>query len=121
MTPAPHHRPERLAALLHQTLAEALANRVKDPRVGFVTVTGVDVSPDGGHAAVWVSVMGTEEEKTSAMEGLNSARGFLRSHLAKALTLRTTPELHFQLDRGLEHAQRIEQLLAQIRRDETPS
>ena len=121
MTPAPHHRPERLAALLHQTLAEALANRLKDPRVGFVTLTGVDVSLDGGHATVRVSVMGTEEEKTSAMEGLNSARGFLRSHLARALGLRTTPELHFQLDRGLEHAQRIEQLLAQLRRDETAS
>lgn len=121
MSPAPHHRPERLAALLQQTLAEALANRVKDPRVGFVTVTGVEVSPDGGHATVRVSVMGTEEEKTSAMEGLTSARGFLRTHLARELSLRTTPELHFQLDRGLEHAQRIEQLLAQLRRDEQAS
>jgi len=63
--------------------------------------------------------MGTEEDKTSAMAGLNSARGFLRTHLAKALTLRTTPEIHFQLDRGLEHAQRINQLLAELRRDET--
>ena len=121
MSPIPHHRPERLAALLQQTLAEALANRVKDPRVGFVTLTGVEVSPDGGHATVRVNVMGTEEEKASAMEGLNSARGFLRSHLAHALTLRITPELHFHLDRGLEHAQRIEQLLAQLRRDETAS
>lgn len=121
MSPAPHHRPERLAALVHETLAEALANRIKDPRVGFVTLTGVDVSHDGGHATVRVSVMGTEEEKASAMTGLNSARGFLRSHLARALTLRTTPELHFQLDRGLEHAQRINQLLAELRRDETQS
>jgi ribosome-binding factor A len=55
------------------------------------------------------------------MAGLNSARGFLRSHLARALALRATPELHFQLDRGLEHAQRIDQLLAQLRRDETAS
>lgn len=121
MSPVPHHRPERLAALLHHTLAEALANRVKDPRVGFVTLTGVEVSADGGHATVRVSVMGTAEEKASAMVGLTSARGFLRSHLAHALSLRNTPELHFQLDRGLEHAQRIEQLLAQLRRDETAS
>jgi ribosome-binding factor A len=121
VSPVPHHRPERLAALLHETLAEALAHRVKDPRVGFVTLTGVEVSPDGGHATVRVSVMGTEEEKASAMAGLNSARGFLRSHLARALALRATPELHFQLDRGLEHAQRIDQLLAQLRRDETAS
>ncbi len=121
MSPTPHHRPERLAALLRETLAQALTSQVKDPRVGFVTVTGVAVSPDGGHATVRVSVMGTEEEKASAMAGLDSARGFLRSHLARALSLRSTPELHFQLDRGLEHAQRINQLLAELKRGETSS
>jgi ribosome-binding factor A len=121
MTPAPRHRPERLAAVLQETLARALATQVKDPRVGFVTITAVEISPDASHATVRVSVMGTEEEKTSAMTGLDSARGFLRTHLARALRLRNTPELHFRLDRGLEHAQRINQLLAQLKRDETSS
>lgn len=121
MTRAARHRPQRLAALIQQTLALALTAELKDPRVGFVTLTGVTVSSDATHAAVRVSVLGSEEEKTRAMEGLESARGFLRSHLAKALRMRTTPELHFQLDRTLERAQRIDQLLSDIKRSETSS
>lgn len=119
MTPARRHRPERLAALVHQTIADALATKVKDPRVGFVTVTGVSASPDGQYATVRVSVMGTEEEKGRALEGLESARGFLRSHLAHALRLRVAPELRFELDRGLEHAQRIDRILHELRREES--
>ncbi|MBI2072415.1 MAG: 30S ribosome-binding factor RbfA [Gemmatimonadetes bacterium] len=110
-----------MAALLRETLAEALATHVKDPRVGFVTLTGVTVSLDGSHAAIRVSVMGTEDQKAGALAGLESARGFLRTHLAGALSLRTVPELHFQLDRGLEHAQRINQLLAQLKRSDASS
>ena len=121
MRRAPSHRPERLAALIQQTLAETLAARVKDPRVGFVTVTGVSVSPDGTHARVRVSVLGEAEVKARAIEGLESARGFLRSRLARVLNLRATPELVFELDRGLEHAQHIGRLLADLKRDEPPS
>lgn len=121
MARAPKHRPERIAGLIQETVAAALAKEVKDPRVGFVTVTGVTVSPDGGHATVRVSVMGTDDEKTRALAGLESARGFLRSHLARSLTLRTTPDLRFELDRGLEHAAHIERLLAQIRHPEGQS
>ena len=113
------HRPERLAALVQETVARALATEVKDPRVGFVTVTGVSVTADGAHATVRVSVLGSEEEKATALAGLASARGFLRTHLAHTLPLRTAPELRFELDRGLEHAQQIDRLLADIRRDET--
>ena len=104
-------RPERVAALIQQQLALALQAHLKDPRIGFVTITSVTVSPDVSHAQVRVAVMGTEEEKSSAMEGLASARGFLRSRLAKALPLRTAPDLHFHLDRGLEHTARIDTLL----------
>jgi ribosome-binding factor A len=116
-----HHRPERLAALVHETLAEAIVTALKDPRVGFVTITGVRVTQDGQQATVRVSVLGTEEDKGRAIEGLDWARGFLRSYLAERLELRVTPELRFELDRGLEHAQRIDALLDQIRRDGTPS
>lgn len=115
---APHHRPERLAALVQEALAEAIATRVKDPRVGFVTITGVQVTQDGSHATVRVSVLGDEDEKAAALEGLQSARGFLRSRLAKTLTLRVTPDIAFVLDRGIEHAQRINQVLADLKRDE---
>lgn len=120
MTPSPRHRPERLAALVQETLAEVVATRVKDPRVGFVTITGVQVAPDGSHAHVRISVLGDEAAKQQALEGLQSARGFLRSELARQLTLRVTPDLHFTLDRGLEHAQRIEQVLADLKRESPP-
>ena len=111
------HRPERLAALIHEELALALTTLIKDPRVGFVTITQVHVTPDGKHATVSVSVLGEEEEKQRAMDGLAHARGFLRTRLADALSVRTIPELQFELDRGLEHARRIDELLAQARRD----
>ena len=107
------HRPERIAALIHQHLALALQGLLKDPRVGFVTITSVRVSPDASHAHIRVAALGEEDEKASAMEGLASARGFLRSHLARALSLRTMPELHFHLDRGIEHAARIAELLGE--------
>lgn len=112
------HRPERLAALIHESVANALTLELKDPRVGFVTVTGVTVSPDGSHATVRVSVLGDDATKASAMEGLTSAKGFLRTHLARTLPLRSTPELQFELDRGLEHAARIDTILAKLKREE---
>lgn len=115
------HRQERVATMIQHVLAQALATRVKDPRVGFVTVTGVSVSADLSHATARVSVMGTDEEKENALNGLESARGFLRSVIASASDLRTTPELHFALDRGLEHANRIDELLTDIKRNERES
>src|SRR5438477_3534477 len=109
------HRPERVAELIRHAVAEFLTGNVRDPRIGFVTVTGVDVSADLSHAHVRVSVMGTEEEKATSLEGLASAARFLRAQVAKALPLRTTPELHFELDRGLEHAQHIAQVLRNLK------
>ena len=104
--------------MIRQILAQALATRVKDPRVGFVTITGVSVSKDLSHATARVSVMGSEEERSEAMTGLESASGFLRSVIANSADLRITPELHFVLDRGLEHAHRIDKLLNDIKRNE---
>src|SRR2546425_1238169 len=111
----PAHRPERLAELIRQTVAAFLTGNVRDPRIGFVTVTGVEVSADLSHATVSVSIMGTEEEKATSFEGLASAARFLRAQLSQELRLRTSPELHFRLDRGLEHAQRIEQVLRELK------
>lgn len=118
MTRSSKHRPERVAALIQETVAGALATSLKDPRVGFVTITGVTVSPDVSHATLRVSVMGSEDEKAKALEGLESARGFLRSRVAHTLSLRIAPELHFEVDRGLEHARRIDSILDQIKRNE---
>ena len=113
----PKHRPERLGELIRQTVAAFLTGNVRDPRIGFVTVTKVEVSPDLGHARVWVSIMGTEEERARSLEGLGSAARFLRAQLSRELQLRTTPELHFELDRGLEHAARIDEVLRKIKEE----
>ena len=111
------HRPERVSELIRHTVAAFLTSNVRDPRIGFVTVTGVEVSPDLAHARVRVSVMGAEEEKTRSLEGLASAARFLRAQLAHELQLRTSPELRFELDRGLEHAQRIDRVLKELKGD----
>jgi ribosome-binding factor A len=111
----PSHRPERLGELIRQVVARFLTGDVRDPRIGFVTVTGVEVSADLSHATVSVSVMGSDEEKVKSLEGLTSAARFLRSALSRDLRLRTSPELHFRLDRGLEHAQRIDRVLKELK------
>jgi len=111
-------RPEQMAETLRQVVTDGLAREVRDPRIGFVTVTGVLVTSDLSHARIMVSVPGDAAEKARALEGLQSAAGFLRSRAARALTTRIVPELHFELDKGVEHAARIEELLESIRREE---
>jgi ribosome-binding factor A len=111
----PSHRPERVGELIREEVAAFLTSGARDPRIGFVTVTGVEVSADLTHACVRVSVMGSEDEKTRTFEGLDSAAGFVRARLAKVLHLRVAPEVRFALDRGLEHAQRIEQVLKELK------
>ena len=112
------HRPERLSELIRQAVGAFLTADVRDPRIGFVTVIGVDVSADLSHANVRVSVMGTEEEKAKSLEGLESAARYLRAQLSSELRLRTSPELHFRLDRGIEHAQRIDRVLKELKEPE---
>jgi ribosome-binding factor A len=107
-------RPEQVAENIRQVVAEALTRDVRDPRVGLVTVTRVEVTGDLSHATVFVTLPSTEEEPEEAMQGLASARGFLRSKLAKVLTMRSVPTLTFKRDRGLEHARHIDSLLDAI-------
>jgi ribosome-binding factor A len=113
-----NRRPEQVAETLRQVVTDALMRDVRDPRVGFITVTAVQVTNDLSHATVLVSVPGDDAARDRALEGLRSAAGFLRSKVAKTLTTRTVPELHFELDRGLAHAARIDQLLNELRREE---
>lgn len=110
-------RPEQVAETLRQVITDALARDVRDPRVGFVTVTAVIVTNELSHARILVSVPGDDATRNRALEGLESAAGFLRSRAARALTTRTVPELHFELDRGLQHAARINELLDGLRRE----
>src|SRR2546430_1688963 len=111
----PRHRPERVAEAIRQTVAEFLTGNVRDPRVGFVTVTAVGVSGDLRHAPGRGSGVGSEEGEAKALEGPASAARLLPAPGAKTLPLRTTPELHFELDRGIEHAQHIDQVLRNLK------
>ena len=109
------HRPERVSEVVRQTVSTFLAGEARDPRIGFVTVTGVEVTPDLSHARVRVSVMGTDAERELSLEGLASAAGHLRSQLARTLATRIAPELVFTLDRGLDHAARIDRVLKELK------
>ena len=109
------HRPERVGEVIRQVVGALLASEVRDPRIGFVTVTGVEVSPDLSHAKVRVSVMGSDEERERTLAGLASAAGYLRSQLSRTLSARLTPEMVFTLDRGRDHAERIDRVLRDLR------
>ena len=110
------HRPERVADLIRTELAQLLEREVKDPRIGFVTITGVRVSPDMGTARVGITVLGDQEKQAESLKGLAAAAGFLRSELAHRLQLRRTPALRFEIDEMVESERRIEELLAQLRK-----
>ncbi len=111
-------RPEQVAETIRQIIAEALLGELRDPRIGFVTVTDVQVTNDLSVATVRVSIMGDEAQRGPALEGLQSAAGFLRSKVSKTLSTRVVPELRFELDRGLEHAARIERILSDLRQEQ---
>ncbi|HEX7120794.1 MAG TPA: 30S ribosome-binding factor RbfA [Gemmatimonadaceae bacterium] len=109
-------RPDRVAAAIREEVASFLAEGVKDPRItGLVTVTGVDVTRDLRHARVFVSVMGSDDEKRATMEGLASLAGHLRARLGRTMHLRMAPEIDFRLDPSIAHAARIESLLSRLK------
>lgn len=109
-------RADRVAEAIREEIATFLAESVKDPRiVGFVTVTGVDITSDLRHAKVFVSVMGSESEKEATFQGLASTASHLRSRVGRALRLRVAPEIQFREDDSVARAARIESLLAGIK------
>jgi ribosome-binding factor A len=107
-------RLERVNQLVREEISLLLQRELKDPRLGFVTVTEVDVSPDLRQARVYCSVLGSEEQRVSSFRALASARGFIRNWLRRHLDLRVTPELSFRPDRSMEHAARMQTLLAAL-------
>ena len=104
-------RMRRVDTAVRQVLGDAVSQDLKDPRVGFVTVTDVSTSPDLRHARVYVSILGTPAEKEDSLAGLRSAHGFLQGRVARELRLKNTPELEFVLDDTAEKAFRLERLL----------
>ena len=104
-------RMRRVDEAMRQVLGDALATDLKDPRIGFVTVTDVKTSPDLRHARVYVSVLGDPAAQDATLDGLRSAHGYLQGRVAGELRLKRTPELDFQLDHTAERAARLEQLI----------
>jgi ribosome-binding factor A len=111
-------RMRRVDEAMRVVLSDAISSELKDPRVGFVTVTGVKTSPDLRNARVYVSVLGTEAEREASLDGLRSAHGYLQRRLASQLTLRHTPTLEFQYDDTTDRGMRINELLSQVAIDE---
>jgi len=110
-------RTERVGDLLRSELSELLRREMRDPRVALASVSAVEVARDFSHATVRVSVLGTEAERLAAIAALDKAKGFLRSELARRISLRTTPSLHFVLDRGAERSLEIEAILDGLKRE----
>jgi ribosome-binding factor A len=106
-------RMRRVDGAMRAVLSNAIATDLKDPRVGFVTVTGVKTSPDLRHARVYVSILGDDAEREESMEGLRSAHGFLQGRLASELTLKHTPSLSFEYDESVDRGMRISGLLSE--------
>ena len=105
-------RLERVNQLMKEEISRLVQRELKDPRLGFVTITEVDVTPDLRQAKVYVSVLGAEDKWVASFKALESARGFIWSALRKNLDLRVTPQLLFRPDRSMEHAARMSALLA---------
>jgi ribosome-binding factor A len=103
-----YSRSRRVADQIQRELAQIIQQEVKDPRVGMVTITAVEVSREFEHAKIYITVLGDE---SLTLEGLNKASGFLRRELAHRLKLRTTPKLHFHYDHSLEEGMRLSDLI----------
>lgn len=114
-------RTEKIASLIQSELAELLLKGLKDPRIGFVTVTGVDVTPDLKFAKVYYSKMGDEEKRGETQRALEHAAGFLQRKIADALKLRFTPKLSFYYDESLDEGMRIEKILEDLRSEDGPT
>jgi ribosome-binding factor A len=110
-------RSDKVADLIRKEVSDMLMSSVKDPRIGFVTVTRVAVSDDCRQAKVYFSVLGTAEEQQSTIQGLASATGFIRKELGRRISLRYTPEILFQFDPSIEYAIHIEEVFHELEKE----
>jgi len=107
-------RAHRVAEQMKKELGDILTKKIKDPRVGFVTVTDVEVTGDLQQAKIFISVLGDEKEKQATLLGLSKAKGYIRSEIGQRIRLRKTPELIFDFDESLERGNRIETILRDL-------
>lgn len=113
----PGRRPHRLGEQIRKEISALVLRGLKDPRIGFATITDVRVTPDLRQARVSVSVLGSQEQQARTLAGFQAARSFIRRELAHRLSIRRIPELAFELDHSAEQAERIEELLRQSREE----
>jgi ribosome-binding factor A len=107
----PRIRASRVGEQIKKELSQIMQQELKDPRIGFVTVTAVEMSGDLQVAKVYISVLGNEEQKSQTLAALERAKGFVRSEIGRRVQLRMVPEIHFHLDESLDHSERINALL----------
>ncbi|MCL6458260.1 MAG: 30S ribosome-binding factor RbfA [Gorillibacterium sp.] len=107
-------RPGRVAEELKKELSQILQKEFKDPGIGFITITGVEITGDLSEAKVFLSVLGSEEQKVATLRALARGKGYLRSEIGKRMRLRIVPELTFKMDTSIEYGSHIQSLLAKI-------
>lgn len=110
----PYKRSHRLSILLREEIADIVMRKIKDPRIGFVTVTDVSLSEDLKNAKVYVSIYEGDKEQT--IEILNSAKGLVRSEISKRLKIKFIPTIEFRIDKSIEHGDKIDKLLKEIKK-----
>jgi len=107
-------RSQRIQELVHEEISRLIQHGLKDPRIGFATITKVDLSDNLKYARIYVSIMGSEEEKNATLLGLRSAKGFIRNALGKNLHLKYIPELDFRRDESADHVEKISKILNEL-------
>jgi len=111
-------RQEKIKGLLKEEISDILRREIKDPRLGFFTVTDAEISPDLRHAKIFVSIMGSEDERKQSMAVLKHAERFVRQELGKRIRMKVLPEIDFRVDESVDHGIRILELLEEIKRDD---
>lgn len=117
----PTRRQRQVAELLHEEISQLIQYHTQDPRLGFITVTGVEISPDLQRASVYVSVLGDDEDRAETLEGLTSAKKYFKYQLGQNLKLRRIPDLMFKIDHSLEYGLHIDNLLDQLKEEDQNS
>jgi ribosome-binding factor A len=112
------HRVNRVGEQMKKELGDIISRKIKDPRVGFVTITDVQVTGDLQQAKVYISVLGDEQQREDTLKGLAKAKGFIRTEIGQRIRLRKTPELIFEFDETMAYGNRINSLIHELQRDE---
>lgn len=114
-------RSNRVGEQMKKELSDIIGRKLKDPRIGFVTVTDVAVTGDLQQATVYISVLGDSKQREDTLKGLETAKGFMRSEIGQRIRLRKTPELLFEFDESIDYGNRIETLISQIHAEDKPA